>query len=164
MTELLAFLQKFPTVGRGRTPAVARFISEAITSTQKKLGESLNDTFEDIARQKAHLQNLRRKTEVYEFIIDLRRLISDQFPTMKEKDKEALIGAALAGVKLFTDKELLSDPQERVHRKVFLAMRYYKKQYQDTGVERAFPVLKKPESGVRRKKKQGGGARKRVKQ
>src|SRR5258708_40258347 len=98
MSELLAFLQQFPQVGpASRTGPVARFIFETITAAQKKLEENLDDTFHDIELNISMLQGLRRKTEVYEFVIDLQRFVCDQFPKMKQMDREAVIGAAPAG-------------------------------------------------------------------
>jgi hypothetical protein len=144
MTDFLAFLQKFPTTGRARTPPIARFVCGIILPAQKQLEKTLEDTLRNIAAQQSLVEGLRRKTEVYEYIIDLERFISGRFPKMKVMDKAVLVGAALAGAKLFTEDDLSNDPQGRLPRKIFLAMRYYKKQYQDPGIERAFPVLATP--------------------
>ena len=159
LNELLSFAEKFPTTRPSlRTTPVADFIRDAISTVQKKLKPSLDETYRDVAGRLSMLVALHPKREVNELVTDLVRFVSDEYPKMKKKDHAALIGATLAGAGLLREAELASDPQERVPRKIFLAMRDYKKHYQDVGEGRVFPVLKRPTQ-----KKQQGMARKRQK-
>jgi hypothetical protein len=159
LNELLRFAERFPTTRPSlRTTPVADFIRDAISTVQKRLEPSLDETYRDVEGNLSMLVALHPKREVNELIIDLVRFISDEYPKMKKKDHAALIGAAVAGAGLLREDELADEPQERVPRKIFLAIRDYKKHYQDAGEGRVFPVLKRPTQ-----KKQQGLARKRRK-
>ena len=102
--------------------------------------------------------------------IALRNVISFHFPEMGEKDRLALIGAAMAGAKLYRPKDFLkTDPKHllsRVPVKIKRAETYAREEYEENGYRAVFATLegitKKPKSPAL-KQKQGGMARKRQK-
>jgi len=149
--------------GRTRTEAVAGAIVKRVALWRKDLKDTFAETIHDMRLHQEHRDMFLPNKEVDNFMIALRNVISFHFPEMGEKDRWALIGAAMAGAKLYRSKDFLkSDPDyllSRVPVKIKRAESYAKEQYAENGYRSVFEALegitKKPKPAARQQKQQG---------
>jgi hypothetical protein len=148
--------------GRTRTGPISHSMLRRLTSFRKELRVAFADTLRNVQAHQNQLELVRPNKEVAEFMIDLSNILKSRFPTMKQADRWALIGAAMAGAKLYTAKELkeaAEDKRElidRIRQKLVLAQRHRKKTRnaddERIALESFSPITKKLKSAAKKKK------------
>jgi hypothetical protein len=100
---------------------------------QEKMKNDFDETLRNIRLQANLVELLRPNKEVAEFMIDLTNIIKSRFPRMVQEDRWALIGAAMAGARLYTAKDLQKaaegkrDLIDRIRQKLVLAEKQRRK-------------------------------------
>jgi hypothetical protein len=138
---------------------------------QEKMKNDFDETLRNIRLHENLLKLFRPNKEVAEFMIDLTTIVKSRFPSMAQEDRWVLIGAAMAGAKLYTARELREAAEEkrdlidRIRQKLVLAEKQRRKTRNDDdriAFEMFTPITAK--SKFRARKKNQGPQRKRLRE
>jgi hypothetical protein len=148
--------------GRTRTGPVARMMIKKLVACRRELENAFGETLRNIQARKNQLDLLRPNKEVAEFMIAVTNIIKSRFPAMEQEDRLALIGAAMAGAKLYTAVELKRSAEgkcellDRIPQKLVLAERRRRQTRTDDesiALDSVSPIEKKPKSGAKKEKR-----------
>jgi hypothetical protein len=154
INELRDYAQQFLITGRSRTAPVARHIIAHV----ERLDSDLYDIRHSVDLHKRRVPKFLVKALTHEYVMELETFIENEFSTLDRKNRDILIAAALAGARVFTQKELMGgdDLLGRIPMKVSRAKEHHREAFIDNQPQsgdidpagRVFPVL------TARKKKQ----------
>jgi hypothetical protein len=156
LIKLQNYSRRFPQNGPSRTAPVARFILDETARLTEELNSTFEETINDMDDEESMLMEIQPKSAAKKYTDTVWSFISHQFPKMSLRGRRALLGAALAGAKLYTPEELGRNPMQRIPRKITMARRYFKDNYDSHGNRIKLPAWKAPN------KKKQGQRRKRV--
>lgn len=79
---------------------------KTLAACRKELENTFDESLRNIRLHEHLLKLVRPNKLVAEFMDDLSIIVKNRFPRMAQEDRWALMGAAMAGAKLYTEKEL----------------------------------------------------------